>query len=167
MVLGCHQVPQWFPTNNCHESDTSSCCLSWSGPALASAPGPTALPPSDDTEDYGALLLRCSSGLRPTLRLSHLNLDGLGLGFLTLGQGQGQNAVLVLGLNILRVDRIGQREGTRKAPVAPLDAMITLLFHVPLELALSADEQGLVFDADLDILRIDARQLCLDHQVLL
>src|SRR6516164_3808948 len=97
---------------------------------LPRAPGPTALPPSDDTEDYGALLLRCSSGLRPTLRLSHLNLDGLGLGFLTLGQGQGQNDVLVLGLNMLRVDRIGQREGTRKASVAPLDAMITLLFHV-------------------------------------
>src|SRR5262249_45683745 len=64
--------------------------------------------------------------------------------------------------DLLGVDRVRQREGPRERPVGPLDPMIALLLDLGLELALAPEGQDIVFHPDVDVLRVDARQLRLE-----
>src|SRR5271154_383456 len=60
---------------------------------------------------------------RNRLVLADVDLDGLRLCLFLLGHGQRQNAVLVIRRNLVRIDAVGEREGTREGSVRTLDAM--------------------------------------------
>ena len=88
-----------------------------------------------------------------------------GLASSRFGQGDAQHAVLVLRLDLLRVDHGGQGEGAGEGAVGALHAVVALLLHLVVELALAAQGQHVVLDADVDVLRVDARQLGLQDDV--
>src|SRR5215831_371300 len=120
----------------------------------------------------GRRLPRGSGGGCP----AHLHLDLLRLGFLTLRDAEGQHTVLVVGLYGLGVDGVGEREAAGERAIAALDAQIVLvlrLFAGPgragdlFELALAADGQNVVLDANVELLRFDVRQVGLDHELML
>src|SRR5207302_2255561 len=75
--------------------------------------------------------------------------------------------VLVLGVGLLRVNRTGQREAAHERAIRPLDTMVVVLLHLVLKLALALEVQGAVLDADLDLFRVHARELRLQHYVVL
>src|SRR5712691_12398991 len=71
--------------------------------------------------------------------------------FLALWHGHGQHAILVFGMNLLCVHRVGQGEAAAERPVAALDPQVVILGNRLLKLALPADCQQVVLDANIDV----------------
>src|SRR5271166_1623157 len=95
-----------------------------------------------------------------------VDLDLLGLGFGFLGQLDVENALVVVGGDVLRVHGIRQSEGTGEAAILPLHAPIVLFFLFFFELALAVNGEGVVLDADVDVLLVDSRHFNLQRDVL-
>src|SRR5437764_11916439 len=76
----------------------------------------------------------------------HVDLDLTGLHFLTQRQPNRQHAVLVLGGDFPRVDRLRKRERAGERPVATLDPMELLLLRVGRDLLLALDGEHAVID---------------------
>ena len=92
-----------------------------------------------------------------------IDLDGLRLGLFPLRHGQHQLAVFVLRLDMLGVDRTGQRKATGEGALGALHPMVVLFLHVFFELTLALQVENAVLNADFHILRVNARQICLQH----
>src|SRR5208283_3423908 len=94
---------------------------------------------------------RADQGVRPTLGLD-FDFDLARLGGFLLGEGDSQDAVLEGGADFLGIEGIGHAEAALEFAVAAFDPVIAggglLLF----EFALAGDGQGLVFDADINVL---------------
>src|SRR6266436_2662052 len=109
-------------------------------------------------------LLPCRSGHR---RGSHVDLDLLGLGFLTLRDTQRQDAVFVRGLDGFRIHGVRQREAAGERAVRALYPQIVLFAHILLKLALATNRQDVVLHADVQVLRINLREIGFHHQLVL
>src|SRR5438105_7851369 len=150
-------------------------CGSYPSPKPTKKAAPTPPTISAASEDFTQFVVRSATACenprrnvdQTALGRRGVDLDRPGLRFLPLGQGQGQHAVLVLGVGLLRVDRAGQREAAHERAIRPLDTMVIVLLRLVLELALALEVQGAVIDADLDVLRVHARQFRLQHYVVL
>src|ERR1700730_1319087 len=97
------------------------------------------------------------------LRL-HFDFDLARLGRLLLGKGNGEHAILVLGPDLVRVERVGDGETADEVAVAPLDAVEPFAGIALLELALTGDGQRLVLDPDIDGVPGHIRQIGLEHE---
>src|SRR3954454_7520760 len=82
-------------------------------------------------------------------RSAHLERDLLGLGLGTFGQGDGQDSVLERGLDVVGLDRRGQRDDPLAAAVGPAVVEVTTAL---LRLEFAPDEEHAVVDGDLYIL---------------
>src|SRR5215470_6334112 len=87
-----------------------------------------------------------SLALEGLLRAPYLDLPGLG--FRPLGQRDLQNALLIVGVHVLRIHRVGKLEGTEEGAIPALNAMKVLFLLFLFELALALDRQCVVFHAD-------------------
>src|SRR6516164_6681486 len=96
----------------------------------------------------------------------HVDLDLLGLGFLALRNGEGQDAVFVIGLDGLGVHGVREREAAAEAAVGALDAQVVVFVHLLLELALAANREDVVLDADVEVLGLHVGKVGLDDQFL-
>src|SRR6267378_976819 len=94
-------------------------------------------------------------------------LDLLRLGFSFLRQLDLQHALVIVSLDIIMVDRRGQIEGTSKAAILTLHAAVVLFFFFLLELALTVHGQGVVLDADINVLLVDARHFDFQGDIVL
>src|SRR5215472_2532610 len=110
-----------------------------------------------------ALLRRRLDGLLALGRGACANLDLLRLGFSALAELQLKNAVVVGGADLVGVDGIRQREGTRERAVAALNAMEILFLFFLIPFALAANGQQVVFDFDVQIIRVDTRHFRADE----
>ena len=95
------------------------------------------------------------------LQRLHFDFDLAGLGGFLLGKGHGQHAILEPGADLLGIESVGHGEAADEAAIAALDAVIPFAGFWLFELALAGDGQGLVFDADVDVLLVDIRQSAL------
>src|SRR5438046_5662902 len=105
------------------------------------------------------LFVRCETSRR-CFDLYLARLSGL-----LLGKGDGKHAVLVRGADVFRVERVGHRKAAREVAVVAFDAVIAVTGILLLELALARNGEGLIFDAYIDILEIDIRQIGLEDQL--
>src|SRR6516164_5368913 len=96
----------------------------------------------------------------------HVDLDLLGLGFLALRNGEGQDAVFVLGLDGLGTHGVREREAAAEAAVGALDAQVVVFVHLLLELALAANREDVVLDADVEVLGLHVGKVGLDDEFL-
>src|SRR5258708_30700386 len=103
--------------------------------------------------------LRCPPGFLSNQGLGAADLDLLRLGLGPLGERELQDALFILRVHMLRVNRIGHAEGPQEAAVAALDAMEVLFFLFLLELALALHGQGVVLQLDIQAFLIDARHI--------
>src|SRR5580700_2395800 len=88
---------------------------------------------------------------------ANVDLDLLRLGFRFLGQSHFQHALVVVRRNLLGVHGGGQGEGAGEAAVLALHTAVILFFLFLLDPALAVDGQGIVFQADIDVLLLNAR----------
>src|SRR4051812_17977728 len=95
------------------------------------------------------------------------NLDRPRLGLVAQRQPDGQDAVLVLGGDAVRIDRLWQRERPGKRAVPPLDVMELLLFRLVRHLLLALDGQHEVLDVDVDVLARHVGELGVQHQLVI
>ena len=79
---------------------------------------------------FGALGLECLFG-------AHVDLDLLGFRFRFLGKLDFQDPFVVLGLNVITINRVWERKRAGKAAILPLNPAEVLLFLFLLELALA------------------------------
>ena len=86
----------------------------------------------------------------------NINLDLLGLSFGLLGQFDVQHTLGVIGTHLAHINRTGQCERAGEASVLPLNATEVLLFLFLLNLAFTVDGEGIVVDADINVLFVDA-----------
>jgi hypothetical protein len=91
------------------------------------------------------------------LLAANTNLDLLGLGFGLLGEANLQQALVIVGVHLPCIHDIGERERAGEASVLPLDATEVLFFLFLLNLALTMDGEGVVFDADINVFFVNAR----------
>src|SRR5450759_3631422 len=96
------------------------------------------------------------------LRLLGLDLDALGLLLLGLRYRDREDAVLVAGLDLLRLHALREGQAALEAAEAPLDAVVPLVVDLLLELALALDGEHVVVDLDLDVVGVHARELGLE-----
>ncbi|MCO5350773.1 MAG: hypothetical protein M9913_07730 [Bryobacteraceae bacterium] len=82
-----------------------------------------------------------------------------GLASSFLGKGDTKDAVVVSGGDFLGVDGFGERKCTLEVAVGAFDAMVAAFLLFRSELPGSADGQGTVFQLDVDILHLDARDI--------
>src|ERR1035438_5937215 len=101
------------------------------------------------------------------LSAADVHLDLLWLGFGFLGQLDLQHALVVVSLNLLRINGCRQSEGAGKAAILTLHATIVLFFLFLLELALTVNGQRVVLDTDVDVLLVDSRYFDLQRDVVL
>lgn len=101
------------------------------------------------------------------VRRTYAYLDLLRLGFGFLGQRHLQHALVVIGLDVLAVDRRGQGEGAGEAAVLALDPAVVLFFLLLLELALAVNGERGVLDANVDVLLVDAGDFDFERDVVL
>ena len=80
----------------------------------------------------------------------HVYFDLLGLGLFAERQLDRQDAVPVLGLDPVGIDRVRQRKRPGKCAVAPLDAVELLVLDRLLGLFLTTDGEREVFDRDVE-----------------
>src|SRR5665647_1516625 len=92
-------------------------------------------------------------------RLLGLDLDALGSLLLGLRYRDREDAVLVAGLDLLRLHALRESQAALEATEAPLDAVVPLLVDLLLELALALDGEHVVVDLDLDVVGIHALSL--------
>src|SRR5690349_16673358 len=74
------------------------------------------------------------------------------LGFLALWKLDGQHAIFVLGCDRVGIDGVGQSEAPAEGTVGTLDAQVTVVLDVGFSLALAADGEHVVLNADVEIL---------------
>src|SRR5713101_2322471 len=96
-----------------------------------------------------------------------IHLDLLRLRFLTFRNQQRKHAVVIVGLDRFGIHAVCQREAPAERSVGALHAQVVFLAHLILELAFAAQGQQVVFDADVQVLRIHVRQVRLHHQFVL
>src|SRR5262245_11353949 len=97
---------------------------------------------------------------------AHVHLYLLRLGLFALRDGQRQHAVFIVGLDGFGVDRICQCKAASERAVAALYAQVVLLVGDFLELALSANGQNIVLDADVQLLRPNVRQVGFNDELM-
>src|SRR2546425_669206 len=97
--------------------------------------------------------------------LAEVDLNQLRLGLFALRKSQRQHAVLVLGMDLFRVNGARQRERAGERAVGPLRAVEAALLDLVFELALALEIERVVFDSNFNVLGIDARELGLHDQV--
>src|SRR5262245_59132104 len=119
--------------NVCPESPGRASCGTWRGRRWPSPPG------------------LCS--------LRHVDLDLLGLELLDLGERDRQHAVAIAGLDLVGLHRHREREVPLELPVPPLAAVVVLLLHVVIPLALPADGEHLAGDRQVDLLLVETGEL--------
>src|SRR5439155_8023457 len=102
-----------------------------------------------------------------SLLASNIDFNLLGFGFSLLGELDLQHAVIVVGAHLSRVYGGGQRERAGETSILPLDATEVLFFLFFLDLALAVEDEGVVFDADMNIFFVNARNLDLQGDVVL
>src|SRR5208337_3456864 len=78
-----------------------------------------------------------------------------------------QHAIFVLGLNGFRVHGVCQSETAAERSEGTFHAQIIALVHCLLELALPANRQDVVLDANVELLRLDVRKIGLDDEFVL
>src|SRR5258708_9074845 len=93
---------------------------------------------------------------------THCDLDLLRTRFLALRHANQEHSVIVRRLDVLRVQRVRQRERAGERSIDALHTMISVLLHFILEAALTAESQNVVFNANVDILLADARKVGLE-----
>src|SRR6202040_1989481 len=71
---------------------------------------------------------------------------------------------LVVGLDAVRIDGVGQREAAAERAVRTLYTQGVVLVQLLLELALPANGEDVVLHANVEILWIDIGEIRLDHQ---
>src|SRR6476620_1686495 len=92
-----------------------------------------------------------------SLLAADINLDLLGLGFGLLGKGDLQHTLVIVGVDLPRINGAGQRERAGETSVLPLDATEVLLFLLLLNRALAMDSEGVALDAHIDVSFVNAR----------
>src|SRR3972149_11023423 len=97
----------------------------------------------------------------------NVDLHLFGLGLFALGQVHGQDALLVVGADGFYIDGVRQRKRPGERAVGALDPEVILLVHTLLELAFATDGQCVVFQSNVDVLFLDARQVHLGNQLVL
>src|SRR5437870_6187238 len=85
--------------------------------------------------------------------------------FLDLGQGQGQDAVVEIGLRLVRLDAGRQRDRALERAEAALLQQVAFLFLLRLGLGLALDSQGVARDRDVELFGLEARYGCLDDEL--
>src|SRR5688572_8378755 len=95
-----------------------------------------------------------------------LDPDGSRLRDFLLRKGDRQDPVLVVGADFFRVHRVRERERPRKSTVGAFDPMITLTLSL-LELPFAFDAQGVVLEADLDVLELDVGHIHAEQEFVL
>src|SRR5208282_4653177 len=108
-----------------------------------------------------------SPGNRGLLPVAYRDLDLLRLCLLQFGQLHRQHAVLVLGLHRIQLHRVRQGEGAAEGAVVALHAESILFLEILLVLALAAQSERVVLDADVDVFLQHVRQLRLQNQLML
>src|SRR5579864_8818705 len=108
------------------------------------------LPAPLSTHNFCAGLLSRSSGSHGRGRGScaDVDLDLLWFRFLALRNVEREHAILIVGLDGLRVHGIREREAASERTIRALHAQIVVLIHFLLELAFSANREDVVLDAD-------------------
>src|SRR5439155_23974226 len=91
----------------------------------------------------------------------------LRLRLLTLRHMQAQDPIAILGSNALGADCVRQGEAPRERTIGAFNSEVIVLVDVLLELAFSADGQRIVFDAYVNVLLFEIRQVGLYHQFVL
>ena len=77
---------------------------------------------------------------------------------------QGQDPIAVVGPNVLGANRIRQGKAPHERTIRPFDPEAVFLLDVLFELSLSADGQGIVRNADVNVLVLEIRQVGLYDQ---
>jgi hypothetical protein len=113
---------------------------------------------------YGRPVLRGLSGALGLLRVERfftadVDLDLLWLGFGLLGQLHLQNALVVVRRHGFGVYRVRQREGSGEGTISPLNATVVLFLLFLLKFALAVDGQGVVLDANIDVVFVNSAGL--------
>src|SRR5713101_4638176 len=85
---------------------------------------------------------------------SHIHLDLLWLRFLALRYAQRQHAILIIGLDGLRIHRVRQRKAPAERAIGAFDAQIVVFVHLILKLAFAANREDVVLHTDVQVLRI-------------
>src|ERR1041385_8442352 len=104
----------------------------------------------------------CHGGLRLLRRYLHLYLTRLRL--LDLGQREREHAVLVAGLDVVRVHSRGQREAALERAVGPLITVHPLTPLLRDLLLRPVDAQDVVLERDLQVVRANPRDLRRDAE---
>src|SRR5690606_38492002 len=94
------------------------------------------------------------------------DLDPARRGFRALGDHDLEHAVAAAGDDALGIGAVGQREAAVEAAVAALHARVALGFGARFALAFALDRENALVHLDLDLLRVDARQVGVDHEAL-
>src|SRR5690606_4484470 len=92
------------------------------------------------------------------------DLDPPRRGLRALGDDDLQHAIAAIGGHALRVGAVGQREAAVETAVAALDAREALGLGGRLACALALDREDALVHLHLDVLRVDARQVGVDHE---
>src|SRR5580692_3716163 len=108
----------------------------------------------------------CSLGFQSLLG-ANIDFDLLGFGFRLFCQSDLEGPLVIVGRNLLRIHGWGQSEGPGEASILPLHATEVLFFLFLLELAFAVHGQGLVFDANIDVLLVNSRDFDLQRDVVL
>src|SRR5260370_26802655 len=80
---------------------------------------------------------------------------------------QAQDPIAILGPNALGANCVRQREAPRERTIGAFNSEVIVLVDVLLELPLSSDGQRIVFDAYVNVLVFEIRQVGLYHQFVL
>src|SRR5262245_5242267 len=102
---------------------------------------------------------------QPSSSLADADGDLLRLRLLLLGEHDLEHTFLELRLDLVGVHDVRQGERPAERSVGPLHAMVVLLLHLVVDLALAPEGEHVVLDADIDVLGVDPRKLRLQHQV--
>ena len=84
---------------------------------------------------------------------------------LSLRHGDGKHAVLEAGLDLVGFDRPRQPECPLERPIGPFNEVVVLLLVLALELLLGPDHEDIIFQANIDVILADPRQLGTDFQL--
>src|SRR5579883_610471 len=92
-----------------------------------------------------------------------LHFDRSRLGDLFLRQHDRQDAIVVIGVDILSVHRIGNREVAHERPVAAFQSVKTLVLLVSFELPFALQRQSSIFELNVDVPQVHARNVGLKN----
>src|SRR5262249_42809919 len=93
--------------------------------------------------------------------------DLLRLHFGLLGDDEREDAVAQLGLHVLAVDALGQREAPAEAAERPLVGVEALALLALLGLAATGHRETILGEGDIEILLLDAGEVGLEHVAVL